>query len=73
MFRVGSAIRADSALRKDVKKIRVHADCNRMQQLFEVLQAARTYAVRLVGAYKVQVSFMDNNLGVVDRQVKTTA
>jgi len=40
-----------------------------MQQLFAILQAARTYAVRLVGAYKVEVSFMDSNLGVVDHQV----
>jgi hypothetical protein len=44
-----------------------------MQQLFEILQAARADATSLVRAYKVQVSFVDNNLGVLDRQVKPAA
>jgi hypothetical protein len=50
----------------------LHVDCNRMHQLFEILQAARADATSPVRAYKVQVRFVDN-LTVLDRQVKPAA
>ena len=38
----------------------MQVDCNRMQQVFEILQAARADGARLVGAYKVEVGFVDS-------------